>query len=433
MARLDAGLSLSVLRFLRHVHVGRVSPRSVGLSMNAPRERHDYVVLLDAALRDGTLDEIVGELEPPLDQYRKVREALAGFRKRQIDSVGEDPIRLSVPLKPGETAAGLDALVRRLERNGDLAPGNGSPPTRYEGALLDAVRRFQARHGLTPDSVLGKETLDELNVPWSWRIHQLELSLERLRWLGDLGNAPFLLVNIPMFELTAWASPTAAGPPAFRTGVIVGKALDTETPVFIEEMRYVVFQPYWNIPPSITRNETIPAIERDRDYLRKNDMEIVRGQGDDADPVEPSGGTLEKLSRGELRARQRPGPRNALGPIKFVFPNNQTSTRTAPPPSSYSTGLGATSVTGAFGGRRHRPRGMGVVGTGRLEPGPDYRRDERSRHHLPQGRTGATAYGGAVLFNRGSRSHVRCALRGTFTGTIRSSIGRCILKRAKSR
>lgn len=323
VARLDAGLSLSVLRFLRHVHVGRVSPRSVGLSMNAPRERHDYVVLLDAALRDGTLDEIVGELEPPLDQYRKVREALAGFRKRQIDSVGEDPIRLSVPLKPGETAAGLDALVRRLERNGDLAPGNGSPPTRYEGALLDAVRRFQARHGLTPDSVLGKETLDELNVPWSWRIHQLELSLERLRWLGDLGNAPFLLVNIPMFELTAWASPTTAGPPAFRTGVIVGKALDTETPVFIEEMRYVVFQPYWNIPPSITRNETIPAIERDRDYLRKNDMEIVRGQGDDADPVEPSGGTLEKLSRGELRARQRPGPRNALGPIKFVFPNNQ--------------------------------------------------------------------------------------------------------------
>jgi murein L,D-transpeptidase YcbB/YkuD len=103
----------------------------------------------------------------------------------------------------------------------------------------------------------------------------------------------------------------------------VGKALNTETPVFVEEMQYVIFQPYWNIPPSITRNETIPAIERDGDYLRKNGMEIVRGQGDDADPVDPSGGTLEKLARGELRIRQRPGPLNALGPVKFVFPNNQ--------------------------------------------------------------------------------------------------------------
>ena len=126
-----------------------------------------------------------------------------------------------------------------------------------------------------------------------------------------------------MFELTAWSSPAAAGLPAFRTGVIVGKALDTETPVFVEAMRYVVFQPYWNIPPSITREETIPAIERDREYLRKNDMEIVQGQGDDADPVGPSGGAIEKLARGELRVRQRPGPRNALGPVKFVFPNNQ--------------------------------------------------------------------------------------------------------------
>ena len=323
VARLDAGLSMAVLRFLHHVHVGRVSPRSIGLSMDAPRERHDYVVLLSGALREGTLDEIASELAPPLAQYRMVREALAGYRKRQVDSAGEIPLRLSVPLKPGETVAGLDALARRLALTGDLASDISVVPARYEGELVNAVRRFQARHGLTPDSVLGKETLDELNVPWSWRIHQLELSLERLRWLGDLQNAPFLLVNIPMFELTAWTSPAAAGSPEFRTGVIVGKALDTETPVFVEEMRYVVFQPYWNIPPSITREETIPAIERDREYLRKNDMEIVQGQGDDADPVEPSGGTLEKLARGELRVRQRPGPSNALGPIKFVFPNNQ--------------------------------------------------------------------------------------------------------------
>jgi murein L,D-transpeptidase YcbB/YkuD len=292
--------------------------------MDPPRERHDYVTLLGAALREGTLDEIVHELIPPLDQYRLARAALADYRKRLPDSVTEVPLALRVPLKPGDTASALDALARRLVLTGDLAdPGNAAPPIRYQGSLVEAVGRFQSRHGLRGDSVLGKETLDELNVPFSWRIHQLELSLERLRWLGDLPDAPFLLVNIPMFELTAWTSPQAAGPPEFRTGVIVGKALNTETPVFVEEMRYVIFQPYWNIPPSIVRDETVPAAQRDRDYLRKSGMEIVQGQGDDADPVEASKGALARVIRGELRIRQRPGPANALGPIKFVFPNNQ--------------------------------------------------------------------------------------------------------------
>jgi murein L,D-transpeptidase YcbB/YkuD len=322
VARLDAGLSHAVLEFLRHIHLGRVAPRAVGYSIDPAREQHDFVSLLEAALRDGSFEEIVRELEPPLEQYRLTRAALGEYRKRQGDSVLEQPLRIPVPLKPGDTTASLAALARRLIATGDLTGDAGTPP-RYEGALVEGVRRFQARHGLAPDSVLGKATLDELNVPVSWRVHQLELSLERLRWLRDLDNAPFLLVNIPMFELTAWSSPRASGHPEFRTGVIVGKALNTETPVFVEEMQYVIFQPFWNIPPSITRNETIPAIERDRDYLRKNNMEIVRGQGDDADPVELSGGTLEKLARGELRVRQRPGPLNALGPVKFVFPNNQ--------------------------------------------------------------------------------------------------------------
>lgn len=323
VARLDAGLSFAMLQFLRHVHVGRVNPRSIGLSMDPPRERHDYVALLGEALREGTLDEIVNELAPPLDQYRLARTALADYRKRQADSVVEVPLQLPIPLKPGDTASTLDALARRLALTGDLAAPGGNTPARYEGPLVDGVRRFQSRHGLTVDSVLGKETLDELNVPFSWRVHQLELTLERLRWLADLPNEPFLLVNIPMFELTGWTSPLASGPPAFRTGVIVGKALNTETPVFVEEMRYVIFQPYWNIPPSIVRDETIPAIERNRDYLRKNGMEIVQGQGDDADPVEASGGVLDRVARGELRIRQRPGRGNALGPVKFVFPNNQ--------------------------------------------------------------------------------------------------------------
>jgi murein L,D-transpeptidase YcbB/YkuD len=324
VARLDAGLSLAALRYLRHLHVGRVNPRTIGLTMDPPHERHDYVSLLGTSLREGSLDEVSNELAPPMAQYRLVRNALAQYRKRPLDSLAEQPLQLRVPLKPGEAASGLVALARRLVQTGDLpAESAAAPPLRYEGALAGAVSHFQARHGLKPDSVLGKDTLEELNVPFAWRIHQLELALERLRWLRDLGNEPFLLVNIPMFELTAWTSPLAPGPPAFRTGVIVGQALDKQTPVLVEEMRYVIFQPYWNIPPSIARDETIPAIEKDRDYLRKNNLEIVRGQGDDADPVELSDDALEGVARGQFRVRQRPGRGNALGPIKFVFPNDQ--------------------------------------------------------------------------------------------------------------
>ncbi|HEV8599626.1 MAG TPA: L,D-transpeptidase family protein [Gemmatimonadales bacterium] len=324
VGRLDAGLSLALLRYLRDIHAGRVNPRSVGLAMQPPRERHDYVVLLGRAAREGDLGDVVAELEPPLAQYRLVRDALARLRKQGVDSIAETPLTIPVPLKAGAAVPGLDALARRLVETGDLPAQSATASfPRYEGILLDAVRRFQYRHGLAPDTVLGKETVQELNVPLSWRAHQLELALERLRWLRDLANEPFLLVNIPMFELTAWNSPSDQGPPAFRTGVIVGKALDTETPVLVEEMRYIIFQPYWNIPLSIARDETIPDIEKNRDFLRKNDMEIVQGQGDDADPVELSDEALERVARGELRIRQRPGPENALGPIKFVFPNDQ--------------------------------------------------------------------------------------------------------------
>jgi L,D-transpeptidase YcbB len=322
VARLDAGLSLAVLRYLRHLHVGRVNPRGVGLEMDPPSERHDVVTLLRGALEDGSLKGTVEQLAPPLVQYRRVRDALAHYRGR-VGDTAEAALRLRVPLKPGDSASGLDALARRLLLTGDLPNAGAAAPLKYEGALVEAVKRFQTRHGLASEGVLGKETLAGLNVPLSWRVRQLELALERLRWISDLSGEPFLMVNIPMFEVTAWESPWASGAPSFRTGVIVGKALDTETPVFQDEMRYIIFRPYWNIPPGITEEEVIPAIETDRNYLKKNNMEIVDGQGDDAKSLGEKGVNLDDVARGRLRIRQRPGPENALGLIKFVFPNNQ--------------------------------------------------------------------------------------------------------------
>ena len=324
IARADAALSAALLRFLQHVHVGRVSPREAGVSIPAPRERHDYLELLRDGLNRGELKSVMEGLRPELEQYRLALEALARLRNRVSDSAGKAPLNLPVPLKPGSPAPPeqLGLLASRLAQTGDLSR-IPEKPLLYEGDLVSGVQRLQSRMGLAPDGVIGKETLAELNIPAEVRVRQLEMALERLRWIGDLPDEPLVLVNIPMFELTAWRSPFRPGPPDFRSGVIVGKALNTETPVMIEEMQYVVFQPYWNVPQSIAVGEILPALEKDRHYLVKQNMEIVDGQSDGATPVPASDNALARVAEGTLRIRQRPGPANSLGPVKFMFPNRQ--------------------------------------------------------------------------------------------------------------
>jgi murein L,D-transpeptidase YcbB/YkuD len=169
--------------------------------------------------------------------------------------------------------------------------------------------------------VLGKATQAALHVSLAWRVRQIEFALERLRWLPDLGDQRMVALNIPMFRLSAWDS-APTGEPSVGMRAIVGRALSTQTPIFVEEMHYVIFRPYWNVPRSILRNEILPILPRDPGYLRRNDMEIVRGQRDDAQSVAATAENLALLAQGALRLRQRPGPQNALGLIKFVFPND---------------------------------------------------------------------------------------------------------------
>jgi murein L,D-transpeptidase YcbB/YkuD len=190
-------------------------------------------------------------------------------------------------------------------------------------AISSRHRRFQDRHGSARRH--HRQGTVALNVPLSRRVEQLALSLERLRWIPDLEGERFIVVNIPTFHLWAWDSLNAEGAPSIDMNVIVGRnTLNTQTPVFVEQMRFVIFRPYWNVPPGILRSETLPAIRKDpAGYLARNDMEIVQGQGDDAKPVAPSPENIELLGRGQLRVRQRPGPRNSLGLVKFMFPNDE--------------------------------------------------------------------------------------------------------------
>ena len=167
------------------------------------------------------------------------------------------------------------------------------------------MKHFQQRHGLTPDGRLGAQTLKQLNTPLSDRVEKLRLTLERWRWIPHSFPQPPVVVNIPEFRLRAYDS---SGKIVLSMNVIVGKALRHETPVFDQDMRFVVFRPYWNVPRSILRSEIIPAIRKDRGYVAKKNYEVVTAGGQVVTSGEISDDVLQQLQAGKLSVRQKPGP-----------------------------------------------------------------------------------------------------------------------------
>lgn len=323
VAAFDVGLSASVVLFFRDLHIGRVDPREVGFRLTIQRDAHDFPALVLSALAAHRLAETAAELPPQFALYRGLRSALVRYRTLASNPPPDLPVPANRSVRPGETYAGLPALQRQLTALGDW-PGGVSPSAAsavYEDAFVEGVRHFQIRHGLDADGVLGRETLEALRVPLASRVRQIELGLERLRWLPPLGKGRLLVVNIPMFRLWAWDAMIPGDTPVFSSRVIVGRALNTTTPVFVEEMRHIIFRPYWNVPASILRNEILPDLVRDPGYLHRQNMEIVDGPGDDDRIVDLTAESVAALRQGRLRVRQRPGPSNALGLVKFVFPN----------------------------------------------------------------------------------------------------------------
>ncbi|HNJ82910.1 MAG TPA: L,D-transpeptidase family protein [Piscinibacter sp.] len=266
-------------RYLHDLHLGRVRARDLGFGVTVPVQDGALVAqALQDGIAAGRLASAVERLTPPLAQYRQLREMLARYR------------RLASGPAPG-------TLKEQLVAFGDLAA---------EADVNDeAVKRFQARHGLEADGVIGRATTAALAVPPARRVRQIELAMERLRWLPQRSGRPLIAINIPMFRLWAWDADAAEASPALAMNVIVGRAVRTQTPVFADEMTHLIFRPYWNVPRSILQNEVLPAIERDPGYLARHDMEMVPG-----------------ADGGAPRVRQRPGAKNSLGLVKFIFPND---------------------------------------------------------------------------------------------------------------
>lgn len=322
-AEFDRALSDATGRFLTHLHFGRVQPRVAGFDLPQPRPALDTAALLASLAQTDDVNAILSTVEPQFHHYRLLQQWLGRYR-----ALAGDPALTNLPAVagrspgPGDRYSGAVVLRKLLVTLGDLSAADGATAdATLDPALVAAVRRFQERHGLDADGVIGKRTFAALTTPLAQRVRQIELTLERWRWLPAFDTPP-IIVNIPQFRLYAFKSTQDRVADMIQMPVIVGQTYPrTRTPVFVGEMKFVVFRPYWDVPRSILMRELLPEIRSRPGYLASNHLEIVRGQGDDARPVEPTPANLDALASGQLRLRQRPGPDNALGLIKFMLPN----------------------------------------------------------------------------------------------------------------
>jgi murein L,D-transpeptidase YcbB/YkuD len=318
-AELDLLLTDAFLVYGAHLLGGRVNPETLSPEWVSNRRTADIAAVLEAAL---TLEDIPGALEklvPPQYGYRRLREALA--RDRELAAAGGWPV---IPdgsaLHLGDRGGPVVALRARLRFEDDLGGTATDQPDAelFDETLEQAVKMFQQRHGLAADGVVSAATLAELNVPVERRVEQLELNLERWRWLPkDLGRR-HIIVNIAAYELEVVDGDSVA----LSMRVVVGRPYD-RTPVLSDTMRYLVLNPYWHVPRDLAVDELLPKARRDPSYLAHNKMRIFPAGGTDAREVDPTTINWSAMtpSRFPFQLRQDPGPRNALGRIKFMFLN----------------------------------------------------------------------------------------------------------------
>jgi murein L,D-transpeptidase YcbB/YkuD len=320
-ARFDVALTVCTMRLVSDLRIGRINPQHFKFGLSVEHKKYDLAQFVrDRLLSASDLPAVVDGVEPPFTGYRRTQAALVRYAELAGRYEYEELPTSPKPVDPGQTYAGVPRLARFLLLVGDLSP-NATPPAdsqTYDGALVEAVKHFQRRHGLKDDGRLGSDTLRQLNVPLSNRVLQLQLALERWRWLPLEFSAPPIVVNIPDFRLRALDENNKV---TLDMRVVVGKSMPTQTPVFSRDMTYVVLRPYWNVPPSILRGEIVRAIQRDRNYIANKRYEVTTVNGTVVTSGTISDEVLADLKAGKLAIRQRPGPTNALGLVKLIFPN----------------------------------------------------------------------------------------------------------------
>jgi L,D-transpeptidase YcbB len=321
VARFDVALTVCTMRYVSNLRIGRINPQHFRFQLDVTHKKYDLAQFLRTQLLTTTnLQPVFDQVEPPFAAYRRTEQALSRYIELAREDDGEKLPSVTKPIEPGQTYQGTPRLARLLRLLGDL-PASADVPAdtqTYDGPLVEAVKHFQIRHGLDTDGRIGSATINQLNVPLQDRVLQLQLMLERWRWLPDEFSAPPIIVNIPDFRLRALDENNKV---VLDMRVVVGKSMRTQTPVFTRDMTYVVLRPYWNVPPSILRGEIVPAIQRDRNYIAQKNYEVTTHAGEVVTSGPISDEVLAELRAGKLAVRQKPGPTNALGLVKLIFPN----------------------------------------------------------------------------------------------------------------
>ncbi|WP_051978253.1 L,D-transpeptidase family protein [Edaphobacter aggregans] len=323
VAQFDVAMTVCVMRFISDLRIGRVNPQHFRFDINVADKKYDLAEFVsDHAVDVTDVPALLRKVQPDSEIYRRTEQALARYLDlaKQQQQQGDDPLPMvERPVLVGQPYAAAPQLRARLQLEGDLegeteAIGSTQqPPKLLTKQLSEGVRSYQHRHGLAEDGKLTPQTVASLNVPLNERVQQLQDTLERWRWLPEPYVNPRLMVNLPEFVLRGY---TPEHKLDFTMRVVVGKVMGQhQTPVFAHMMKYLIFRPYWNVPVDIARNELVPHIEANHSYLESKNFETVNAKGQHV-PY-----TARLVAQGGVMVREKPGPKNSLGLVKFMFPN----------------------------------------------------------------------------------------------------------------
>jgi len=318
-ARFDAALTVCIMRYISDVHIGRINPENLGFEFDVSHKKLDLPHFVRERLVNGSdLRSELAAVEPPFRSYQRLRVALLHYMELEKHGDGEKVLDVG-GVSPGGNYAGVAGLTNRLRLLGDLSDNVTIPPDLqiYEGPLVDAVKNFQERVGLRPTGELDYKTVVEMNVPLSVRIEQMQLGLERYRWLPYHFKQPPVVINVPEFRLYGFK---AGGEVDITMRVNVGEDYNHQTPMFEGNIQYMIFRPYWTPTPNILKKEIIPNFEKNPS-LEGSGLELVSANGKVINSGNVTPAMLQQVRTGKLTVRQPPGPENGMGLVKFMFPN----------------------------------------------------------------------------------------------------------------
>jgi murein L,D-transpeptidase YcbB/YkuD len=322
LALLDTAISINLIHFLSDLHFGRINPATFNFSFDTHKDSFVFISLILNAIENNEIAQLSSLAEPSFPAYHKLKTALLEYRKKQ-QGQSINKLKYSISISPGDPSLQITKIRQQLSLLG-VETDKDNLSIFYDQQLVSQIKDFQLLHGLRADGVIGENTIRALNIPISQYIKKIILALERFRWLPKIQTGPVVMVNIPSFQLWAYHSNKIDETQAINMKVIVGKSDEEKrkSPVFTANMHYLVFSPYWNIPKSITIEEILPKLLEDPLYLEQRNIELVARFREDEPVLSYTEDEFERLQSGSLKLRQRPGKGNALGKVKFIFPNN---------------------------------------------------------------------------------------------------------------